>query len=322
MIKELESKIAAGSSLSRDEALSLAYSGVEMLCDIFGAAENVRKSFFGDEIELCAIVNAKSGACSEDCAYCAQSSANKTGSAIYSFIGKDAVLRQALDAANGGVRRFGIVTSGRKPDKQDIKVIAETLESIRKTGLGVCASLGLLEQDELAFLRDYGLERYHNNLETSERFFPYICSTHSYAEKVRTINYAASVGLSVCSGGIFGLGESWEDRVDLAFLLKELNVDSVPVNFLSPIKGTRLEHLPVLHPDEALKIISLFRLTLPQKAIRVCGGRLQTLGSKHPMIFSAGADSMMTGNYLVTSGRSYPDDLEMLKVEGLRPGRN
>ncbi|HMK61024.1 MAG TPA: biotin synthase BioB [Dissulfurispiraceae bacterium] len=319
MIKELKAKIISGSSLSKDEAFSLAFSGTDALSDIFHVAEAVRKTFFGDQIELCAIVNAKSGACGEDCAYCAQSSSNNTGFGAYPFIGKDAILKQALDAASGGVSRFSIVTSGRKPTKQDIKAIAETLESINKAGLGVCASLGLLELDELAFLRDHGLERYHNNLETSERFFPYICSTHSFKEKIRTIVSAASVGLSICSGGIFGMGESWEDRLDLAFLLKELNVDSMPINFLTPIKGTRLEHLPTLEADEALKVISLMRLIMPQEAIRVCGGRLQALGSRQTMIFKAGADAMMTGNYLVTSGRSYHDDLLMLNSEGLHP---
>ena len=318
MIKEFASRIISGIPLTREEACRLAANGPEPLQELFSAAENIRKTFIGNDIEFCAIVNAKSGACSEDCAYCAQSSKSRSGVKIYPFIGKEAVMSQALEARRGGVRRFSIVTSGKKPGKKDLKAIAESLEGIKKAGLGACASLGLLDRDELSYLRDHGLERYHNNLEASEHFFPSICSTHSYREKIRTIESARSIGLSVCSGGIFGMGESWRDRIDLAFALRDLDVDSAPINFLDPIKGTRLDHLQPLMPDEALKVISIFRFILPQKEIRICGGRIQTLRNSHPLIFRAGADSVMTGNYLVTTGRTYEDDLEMLKTEGLQ----
>jgi biotin synthase len=318
MIKQFESRIISGMPLTKEEACRLAANGPETLQELFSAAENIRKTFIGNDIEFCAIVNAKSGACSEDCAYCAQSSKSRSEVKIYPFIGKVAVMSQALEAKRGGVRRFSIVTSGRKPSKKDLKAIAETLEEIKKAGLGVCASLGLLDRDELSYLQEHGLERYHNNLEASELFFPSICSTHSYREKIRTIESARSIGLSVCSGGIFGMGESWRDRIDLAFTLRDLDVDSAPINFLNPIKGTRLDHLQPLMPDEALKVISIFRFVLPQKEIRVCGGRIQTLGDSHPMIFRAGADSVMTGNYLVTTGRTYEDDLKILKTVGLR----
>lgn len=318
MIKEFESNIISGIPLTREEACRLAAAGPETLHELFEAAENIRKTFIGSGIDLCAIVNAKSGACPEDCAYCAQSSKSSSEVEIYPFIGKDAVIRQALEARRGGVRRFSIVTSGKKPGKKDMKAIAETLEEIKKAGLGVCASLGLLDKDELSYLRDHGLDRCHNNLEASEHFFPSICSTHSYREKIRTLESARSIGLSLCSGGIFGMGESWRDRIDLAFALRDLDVDSAPINFLNPIKGTRLDHLQPLMPDEALKVISIFRFILPQKEIRVCGGRIQTLGDSHSMIFTAGADSVMTGNYLVTTGRTFEDDLMMLKTGGLQ----
>jgi biotin synthase len=318
MIKEYESKIISGIPLEREEACRLATEGTVTLPELFTSADNIRKTFIGNDIEFCAIVNAKSGACPEDCAYCAQSSKSRTGVEIYPFIGKDAVMRQALEAQRGGVRRFSIVSSGKKPSKKDLKSIAQTLQEIKKAGLGVCASLGLLKKDELSYLRDYGLERCHNNLEASEHFFPSICSTHSYREKIQTLESARSVGLSVCSGGIFGMGESWMDRIDLAFALRDLEIDSAPINFLNPIKGTRLDHLPPLMPEEALKVISIFRFILPKKEIRVCGGRIQTLGDRHALIFKAGADSVMTGNYLVTAGRTYEDDLTLLKTEGLR----
>src|ERR1700690_1163815 len=318
MIKEFESRIISGMQITKEEASRLAANGPEPLHKLFSAAENIRKFFIGNAVEFCAIVNAKSGGCSEDCAYCAQSSRSRSGVKIYPFIGKEAVMSQALEARRGGVRRFSIVTSGKKPGKKDLKAIAKSLEEIKKAGLGVCASLGLLNIDELSYLRDHGLERYHNNLEASEHFFPSICSTHGYREKIRTIESALSIGLSVCSGGIFGMGESWRDRIDLAFTLRDLDVDSAPINFLTPIKGTRLDHLQPLLPDEALKVISIFRFILPKKEIRVCGGRIQTLGDSHPMIFRAGADSVMTGNYLVTTGRTYKDDLKMLTTEGLK----
>jgi biotin synthase len=317
MIKEFESDIISGIQLTEQQALDLATDPSIPLSELFEAADRIRRTFIGDGVEFCAIVNAKSGACPEDCAYCAQSSKSRSRIDIFPLIGKDTVINNALEARDGGVRRFSIVTSGKKPDKRELQEIAQTIEEIRTAGLGVCASLGLLEKDELSYLRDHGLERYHNNLEASENFFPSICSTHSYHEKIRTVEAAREIGLSVCSGGIFGMGESWRDRIDLAFAIRDLDVDSAPINFLNPIEGTRLDHLGTLNPDEALKIISIFRFILPLKEIRVCGGRIQTLGENHPMIFKAGADSVMTGNYLITTGRSYGDDLAMLMSEGL-----
>ena len=318
MINEFESKILSGQSLTATDAAVLAATGPEALPDVFSAAERIRKRFRGDTVELCTIVNAKSGACPEDCFYCAQSSKNKSTIDIFPLIGRDAILRKAAEAKKCGVRRFSIVTSGRKPGKKELKEIAGTLGEIRKIGLRTCASLGLLDGDELNYLRDHGLERYHNNLETSERFFPFICTTHRFAEKINTMEKARSIGLSLCSGGIFGMGETWHDRIDLALTVQSLDVDSVPINFLNPIKGTRLDHLSPLSPDEALKVISIVRFIVPQKEIRICGGRMQTLGAHHAMIFKAGADSVMTGNYLVTTGRTFDDDVEMLKEEGLR----
>ncbi len=318
MINELESKILSGLQLTKTDGSLLAESGSEVLPALFSAAEKIRRNFFGDEIDLCTIVNAKSGACPEDCAYCAQSASSKAGAEIFPFIGPDAILAKAREARKSGVHRFSIVTSGRKPGKKEMKEIAQTIDRLRKTGIGTCASLGLLNRDELDYLRDHGLQRYHNNLETSERFFPFICTTHRFSEKIETIEAASAAGLSICSGGIFGMGETWEDRIDLVLKVRELDAASMPVNFLNPIKGTRLGQLSFLSPQEALKIISLVRFLLPQKEIRVCGGRLQTLGDLHSMIFKVGADSVMTGNYLVTTGRTFGDDLEMLQREGLR----
>jgi biotin synthase len=318
MFKELADRVISGSLLTEAEAMVIAQAGDDKLNSLYDEAERIRKTFTGDSVDLCAIVNAKSGACPEDCMYCAQSAFNKSEIIVFPFIGEEAILKKAEEAKAGGVRRFAVVTSGKRPSKEEIKHIAHALSGIRKLGLGACASLGLLEKDDLAYLRDHGLERCHNNLEASENFFPSICTTHKFSDKLKTLEAARAAGLAVCSGGIFGMGESWQDRIALAFTLRELDVVSTPVNFLNPIRGTRLDHLPFLQPHEALKIVSLMRFAMPRKEIRICGGRVQTLGELHPMIFKAGADSMMTGDYLVTTGMSYEDDLKMIKAQGLK----
>jgi biotin synthase len=190
--------------------------------------------------------------------------------------------------------------------------------SVRSLGVLPCSTLGLLNSEELTELKHAGLERYHHNLETSERFFPLICTTHTYQDKIETIQAVKSVGLSLCSGGIFGIGETWQDRIDMAFTLKDLDPDSVPVNFLIPVKGTRLERQESLEPLEALKIISLLRFILPDKEIRVCGGRRQRRGKFNSFIFFASAESLLSGNYLTTTGSSFEDDMRLIRRSGLR----
>ncbi|MGE5301058.1 MAG: biotin synthase BioB, partial [Acidobacteriota bacterium] len=205
----------------------------------------------------------------------------------------------------------------RKAVKGEIERISVMIAEVRAMGLLPCATLGLLGKEELLLLKEAGLERFHHNIETSERFFPEICTTHTFQEKLRTIDAVKSTGLSLCSGGIFGLGETWRDRIDMASTLREIEPDSVPINFLIPVKGTMLGGRAPLEPFEALKIISLFRFMLPDKEIRVCGGRVQTLGEFHPLIFSAGADGLLSGNYLTTTGRSFGDDLRLIRQQGL-----
>ena len=318
MIKDLQKKVLDGGEISRDEALSLiSVDGGEMM-DLFCAANTIRGRFRGPYIDLCAIVNARSGGCPEDCAYCAQSSKSSADIAHFPLLGDEMILEKAREARAGGARRFCIVTSGRKVSGRDLDRVAAVVAKVRSIGLLPCATLGLLSEGELRLLRDSGLERYHHNLETSERFFPEICTTHSYGDKLKTIEAVKSSGLSLCSGGIFGLGEDWEDRVDMALALRRIGPDSVPINFLMPLKGTRLESMKPPDPAEALKTISLFRLVLPDKEIRVCGGRMQTLGDFHSFIFIAGADGLLTGNYLTTTGRSFEDDLMLIERHGLR----
>lgn len=318
-LRSLTDRIIQGTELTPQEALELTKTDEEDLPYLFSEANRLRRHFKGSGVDLCAIINAKSGACPEDCSFCAQSARHKTGVDVYPLVSKEVVINKAKEVKENSVKRFCVVISGRKASKEDIKRIAEMIEGIRNIGLLPCATLGLLEKDELLFLKEHGLERYHHNLETSERFFPNICSTHTYKDKLKTIEAALSIGLSVCSGGIFGMGEEWEDRIDMAFTLRQLGVDSVPINFLIPIKGTPLNGEDLLPPLEALKILSLYRFILPEKEIRLCGGRTQTLGEFNSMIFFAGADAILTGNYLTTTGRTYSDDLRLINAMGLTP---
>ncbi|KAF0143900.1 MAG: biotin synthetase [Nitrospirae bacterium] len=318
MIDILADKVLNGGLLTNEEAFQVAGVQRKNLFNLFSFANKIREKFRTDSVDLCAIVNAKSGACPEDCSYCAQSSKSKAGIEVYPLIRKEVVLEKAKEAKEAGVKRFCIVTSGRRIGKAELFEIVTMVKKIRRIGLLPCATLGLLSKGELLFLKESGLERYHHNLETSERFFPAICRTHTYNDKLKTIEAAKSAGLSVCSGGIFGLGETWEDRIDMAFALKELDVNSIPVNFLIPVKGTSLGDMDMLYPFEALKIISLYRFLLPGKEIRICGGRMQVLGEFNSMVFIAGADSLLTGNYLTTTGRTFKDDLRLIKDYGLR----
>lgn len=316
MLTGLTKKVLSGESISREDVRSLE-SIEDSGLSIFSAAAEVRERFMGRSAGLCAIVNAKSGACTEDCSYCAQSGKGNAGIPVYPLMKRDKVIERALEARDAGIRRFSIVTSGRKAGKGELREIASMVRYVRSIGLLPCASLGLLNGDELSLLMDSGLERYHHNLETSERFFPQICSTHTYRDKVNTIEAAKRTGLSVCSGGIFGLGEFWKDRIEMAFALREVGVDSVPINFLIPVNGTPMEGQAPLHPFEALRIISIYRFIMPGKEIRVCGGRRQILGEFNFLVFAAGADSLLTGNYLTTKGTPYEDDLRLIRDCGL-----
>jgi biotin synthase len=226
--------------------------------------------------------------------------------------------RAAESAKKNGARRFCIVTSGRGIDSgDDLGIIAQGIKGVRAAGLSPCATLGTLTHDQLWFLKDAGLERYHHNIETSKEHFTRICTTHTFEERLEVLKNARSLGLSACSGGILGMGESLDDRISMAFTLRELDVDSVPINFLMPIKGTPLAEVQPISPLDALRSIALFRLILPEKEIRICAGRGTALGQLHPLIFAAGADGFMIGNYLTTSGLDPLQDLTLVRDLGL-----
>lgn len=319
-LKNIEVRTLSHKRLSTTDAEFLASISGQDLFDLFSAANRIRDHFQGDRIDLCSIINAKAGKCPEDCSYCAQSIKSRAQITAYPLLDKKQVIAKAEEAKKGGAKRFCIVTSGRRVSGRELLKIADMVFGVKKLGLLPCATLGLLTKDDLKLLKSAGLNRYHNNLETSERFFPNICTTHSYSEKIATIRSAQKAGLSVCSGGIFGLGETWKDRIEMAFALRDLEPDSVPINFLAPIKGTALSRQEPLEPLEALKLISLYRFILPDKQIRVCGGRLQTLGELNPFIFLAGASGLLIGNYLTTLGRGYEEDLSLIKGLGLKAG--
>ncbi len=311
--------ILGGKKIDVHDARMLATAAGPDLGDLLAAAGRVRGLFKGAVVDLCSIVNAKSGACSEDCSFCAQSAHHATGASVYPLIDVKEMTKAAEGAKKNGAKRFCIVTSGRGIEsRDDLEKIAKGIERVREIGLSPCATLGTLTQGQLACLRDAGLHRYHHNIETSRGFFPRVCTTHTFEERLDVLRHAQALGLSTCSGGILGMGETMEDRVAMAFTLREMNVDSVPVNFLMPIPGTPLANVAAIPPMEALHSIALFRLILPEKEIRVCAGRGAALRQLHPMIFMAGADGFMIGNYLTTTGLDPADDLSMVRDLGLR----
>lgn len=304
--------------LSRDEARALVTADLDTLLLEAGRARQRR---FGNRVHLCAITNARSGSCSEDCAFCAQSAHSRAASPAHAMRAADELVRDAREADRQCVSCFGMVTSGRAAVTGDER--ARLLDALR-TARGsmracVSASIGALDDGIIAALKDAGITRIHHNLETSRRFFPRICTTHSYDERLDTVRRALAAGLDVCCGGLFGMGEEWDDRIDLAFELRGLGIRSVPVNFLNPVAGTHLAAQPLLAPREALRIIAVFRLILPDAHISVAGGRQVVLRDLQSWIFHAGASGMMIGNYLTTAGRNVDDDLAMLADLGLEP---
>ncbi len=283
-------------------------------------AARLREQQFGAQVSFCVIINAKSGACSEDCAFCSQSARAGSGAPRYPLLGREKLVEAAQNAAAAGAARFSLVTSGRgvgTPREQAAVVAAVAAIREAVPDLRVCASLGIVDREFLQDLQAAGLYRFHHNLEAAASHFPRICTTHTFAERVATIEAAKAAGLSVCAGGILGLGESVAQRWELAQALKDLEVDAIPLNFLHPLAGTALADRPLLAPLEALQAVAAFRLTFPQRSLIICGGRQVTLRSLSPLVFAAGADALMTGDYLTTRGRLPEDDRQMLADLGL-----
>ncbi|MBW1912468.1 MAG: biotin synthase BioB [Deltaproteobacteria bacterium] len=283
---------------------------------LFPGADMIRNFYFNRDIHLCMICNGKSGRCPEDCRFCSQSISSRTEAPIYPLLGKDRLQEGGLYAYDTPINRYSIVTTGKRLPKIEVKAVADAMAELDQEKIGKCASLGILDYNDFEILKNAGISRYHHNLESSRSFFPSVCTTHSYEERLNTILDAQKAGLSVCSGGIFGMGETDEQILELAFALRALNVDSVSLNFLVPIQGTPLEYTHKIAPLRCLKIIAVFRYILPDRDIIICGGREHNLGDLHPLLFHAGASGIMTGDYLTTEGRSLEKDLEMIEKLG------
>ena len=322
-LPKIEETALLGKGVSIEEAREVAALPEGDLFTLLAVTDRVRSHFKGDSVNLCSIVSAKSGLCREDCTFCSQSARYSTDAPEFPMVGAGEIAEAARWAEKAGANEFSIVTSGTSIDKErDVSTLSEALREMESsTSLESCASLGIMKRDTLRKLKEAGLKSYHHNLETSRTFFPKVCTTHSYDDDVETVREAKALGFYVCSGGIFGLGETWEDRIELAGTLRDLDVDSVPINLLDPREGTPLAASRNLTPKECLRIIALFRLMMPKKDIIVCGGREVNLRHLQPMIFAAGANGMMLGNYLTTKGRSAEDDLQMLADLGLTTTR-
>jgi len=310
----LSRRIIAGGELTRPEARVLFTLQGEDLYDLFYAAHKVRRHFHGNRVTFCSILPTKFGHCSEDCKFCAQSAHFDTGITPHTMMSGAEVTEACADARNRGASAFGIVNSGRGPTQREWPKIMEAVHAMKEVdGICHCATLGTLTESQARDLKEAGVRRINHNLETSREFYPQIVTTHTWEERVETVRLAQRVGLETCCGCIFGMGETIDDRVSLAFSLKELNPSVVPLNFLYPIPGTPLAHVPPLRPMEILKIVAVMRLILPRQDLKVAGGREKNLRDLQSWIFYVGGTSALIGNYLATAGRPNEQDLQMIE---------
>lgn len=320
LIEELTTKALTGGRIDRLEGEALWKEGLTSPFLLMAKASEIRENFKGRKVNLCSIVNAKSGICPENCRFCAQSAHHSTDAPVYPLISADQMIAAAAEARDSGAHCFGIVTSGTSISTEaEWQEIYRAIEGINKLGIRPCGSLGMLDRERARKLKEAGLFRYHHNLETSRSFFPFICTTHEYQEDMDTNMAAKEAGLSTCCGGIIGLGETMEQRIELALTLQEMDIDSVPINILNAIPGTPLEGTPPLRPMEILITVALFRFILPSKDIRLCGGKEKNLRQLLPMAIMAGCNGLMTGNYLTTPGREPRHDVEMIEDLDLEP---
>lgn len=308
-VESLGNEVIQGKKITKEEALWLYSQPFRELCD---KADEIRKHFCSNGFDICTIINGKSGQCSENCRFCAQSIHNHTGAEEYGLLPIEEILAQARKNEEQGVLRYSIVTSGRRLSDQEVDRMCEAVRQIRKeTGIAVCISFGLLNEEQYRKLKEAGVTRVHNNLETSRRNFPNVCTTHTFEDKIKAIRAAQAAGLSVCSGGIMGLGELPEDRIDMAFTLRELGIKSVPVNMLNPIPGTPLEKNRKLAVEDMCRIVAVYRFILPEASIRLAGGR-GLMRDKGRSCFQSGANAAISGDMLTTAGITVETDMELI----------
>lgn len=302
---------------TKEDFLKLYDTPLEELLKI---AREITHETFSNEVEACSIISAKTGACSENCKYCAQSSHNHAEIECHPILDVETVKKAAYSAKENGASRFAIVTSGRRPSVKDFEIILQMVREISKIeGLTCCASLGILTESQIKQLKDAGLKRFHHNINTSENYHKFICTTHTFEDRINTVKLVQKYGMEVCCGVIIGMGETREDRVDMALTLKELNPESVPMNILCPIKGTPLENYgDKINEEEILKTICIFRIILPNAVLRYAGGRTTRLSEENQKLgIIAGINSVLVGNYLTTAGSKSEDDKKMLEELGM-----
>lgn len=314
MLKTLTDEVLQGKEISKEEALKLVTAPLQDLCSY---ADEIRKHFCGNTFDMCTIINGKSGRCSENCKYCAQSAHYCTKIEEYPLLDSDTIVEQAHYNDDHGVLRYSIVTSGKALNDAEIENVCQSIRRIKEeTNVKVCVSFGLLNTKQFEKIKQAGVERVHNNLETSRNNFPNVCTTHTFDDKIKAIKSAQSVGLNVCSGGIMGLGETMEDRIDLALSVRELGIKSIPINLLNPIPNTPYENNPILTNDEMCRIVAIFRFINPKSFIRLAGGRglLEDFGKR---CFQSGANAVISGDMLTTTnGMTIEKDMQMVKSLG------
>lgn len=314
-LERLTEKVLNGGQVTKEEALSLYEQPLEELCE---SADQIRRRFCEDQFDICTIINGKSGRCSENCKFCAQSAHNHTDAAEYPLLEDEEIVGQARVNHEQGVLRYSIVTSGKRLSDTEVDRMCDTVQKIKdEVGISVCVSFGLLSEEQFRRLKEAGATRVHNNLETSRRNFPNVCTTHTFDDKVQSIRAAQAAGLTVCSGGIMGLGETAEDRIDMALTLRELGIKSVPVNMLNPVPGTPFENNPKLTEEDMRRIVAVYRFILPDASIRLAGGR-GLLADKGKSCFTSGANAAISGDMLTTAGITTKTDMEMLKELGYK----
>jgi biotin synthase len=327
-LQQLADRVIDGHELTRAEALSLSeIEGQENILALCEAADRVREALCGHTVDLCSIINIKSGNCSENCGFCSQSSHHPgEESPVYGMKSREEIVRHAKAAADAGAARFCLVSQGRglkynSPKSREFEEILETVKEIIDTaGIKPCCALGEVTLEQARALKEAGVTRYNHNLEASENFYPEIVTTHTWQDRVETVKNLKAAGIQACTGGIIGMGESWEDRIDLALSLRELEVESVPINLLDPRAGTPLGHVDRLDPFTALKAIAIFRLILPRQILRYAGGREAIMGELQDLGLKAGINAMLIGHYLTTLGQPPERDRAMLASLGLTGG--
>jgi biotin synthase len=311
-LKAIQRAAESGHPISAELALSVLCSRARDLPPLLAAATMLRERYFGNTLSLCSILNARSGGCTEDCAFCAQAACHQTAAKPVPLLSREEIMQAYEEASELPILHFGVVTSGCALSSKGIERICSAIREKKVPRVAWCASLGCLSQAELLALKEAGLKRFHHNLETAASYFPRICTTHTYDQRLATVRAARDAGLEVCCGGILGLGESLDQRVEFALTLAREGVDSIPLNFLIPIPGTRLATHETPKPMEILRTVVMFRLTNPNAEIRVCAGRIH-LRDLQSMIFYAGANGMMIGPLLTVAGRNVEQDLQMLQ---------